>query len=114
MDWFERITGFREGDEAATRAQLSVDGQTLVSLANGSRHGIGQLTLPSLRELRARVVGGDTSLLTRLGGGVFGNDDAWIDAAIERALLRVPRLDVRLVHYGAVPRSMQELARRLA
>ncbi|MEY8877723.1 MAG: hypothetical protein AB9M60_14535 [Leptothrix sp. (in: b-proteobacteria)] len=28
-------------------------------------------------------------LLTRRGGGVFGNEDTWIDAAIERALTRV-------------------------
>ena len=28
-------------------------------------------------------------LLTRLGGGAFGNDPTWIDAAIDRALARV-------------------------
>ena len=44
-------------------------------------------------------------LLTRLGGGVFGNAAEWIDAAIERALAKAQAagwgLDVRLVSFGA-------------
>jgi hypothetical protein len=41
-------------------------------------------------------------LLTRLGGGVFGNDAAWIDAAMQRALRMAKDfdLDVRLVRRG--------------
>lgn len=52
-------------------------------------------------------------LLTRLGGGAFGNDDDWIDAAMRRALTKVVGLglDVRLVSYGAMPRSMVEMAK---
>lgn len=42
----------------------------------------------------------DTVLLTRVGGGVFGNEPAWIEAAIERALRLVPGLDVVLVRRG--------------
>lgn len=40
--------------------------------------------------------------LTLLGGGVFGNRDAWIMAAIERAFRKHPRhgLDVRIVSYS--------------
>lgn len=47
---------------------------------------------------RSRVV-----LLTRLGGGAFGNEDAWITAATVRALRMVENanLDVRLVSYGS-------------
>jgi hypothetical protein len=50
-------------------------------------------------------------LLTRLGGGAFGNDDAWIDAAMRRALTKVQgfSLDVRLVSFGAPPPSMLAL-----
>jgi hypothetical protein len=46
--------------------------------------------------------GSPSVLLTRLGGGVFGNDSAWIDDAIQRALPKVAHvgLDVRLVRYG--------------
>lgn len=50
-------------------------------------------------------------LLTRLGGGVFGNPDAWIDAAMHRALTlaRDWGLDVRLVCHGSLHPSMQAL-----
>ena len=50
-------------------------------------------------------------LLTRLGGGAFGNDDAWIDAAMQRALTKVQdcSLDVRLVSFGAPRPSMLAL-----
>lgn len=41
-------------------------------------------------------------LLTHLGGGAFGNDPDWIDAAIRRALSKSSRfdLDVKLVSFG--------------
>ena len=49
--------------------------------------------------------GSSVVFLTHLGGGAFGNDRAWIDAAMHRALTRVKdagaALDVRLVSYGA-------------
>lgn len=53
-------------------------------------------------------------LLTQLGGGAFGNDDTWIDAATQRALdlVATSGLDIRLVSYGAPPRSMMALAKR--
>lgn len=58
--------------------------------------------------LNARRGVSDIVLLTRLGGGAFGNDDDWIDAAVHRALTNAAGsgLDVRLVSYGAPPRSM--------
>jgi hypothetical protein len=58
MDWFERITGFREGDYDSTRSRLAVEGSELVSLANGSRHGIGTFELASLSDLRTRAPAG--------------------------------------------------------
>lgn len=53
-------------------------------------------------------------LLTRLGGGVFGNADEWIDTAILRALRIVEPagLDVRLVSYGSVHPNMRAIADR--
>lgn len=50
-------------------------------------------------------------LLTRLGGGAFGNRDEWIDQALQRALNRFKShaLDVRLVSYGPPPASMLAL-----
>ncbi len=61
--------------------------------------------------LNARRAASNTVLLTRLGGGAFGNDDRWIDAALVRAL-RIAQaydLDVQLVSYGAVPAAMRAL-----
>jgi hypothetical protein len=55
MDWFERLTGFRETDYQSTRAKLEVNGDRLKSLVNGKTYGIGQLELISLKELRDRV-----------------------------------------------------------
>ncbi|WP_332815695.1 hypothetical protein [Ramlibacter sp.] len=51
--------------------------------------------------------------LTRLGGGAFGNDDAWITAAMRRAfaLARGWGLDVRMVAYGAPGPHVQALLR---
>jgi len=54
-----------------------------------------------------------TVLLTRLGGGAFGNDSHWIDTAMRRALLCASgsALDVRIVNYGAASESMLALER---
>jgi len=52
-----------------------------------------------------------TVLLTRLGGGAFGNEDEWIDAAMKRALelTKASDLLVEIVSYRDVPASMAEL-----
>jgi hypothetical protein len=55
MDWFERLTGFRETAYDDTRAKLEVDGRQLKSLVNGTSYGIGELELVSLQSLRERV-----------------------------------------------------------
>src|SRR5262245_28373178 len=51
-------------------------------------------------------------LLTRLGGGAFGNRDEWIDAALRRslAMMRNTDLDVRMVSYAEPSQPMLELA----
>jgi hypothetical protein len=66
-----------------------------------------------LAAVEQAVAGGsNTVLLTRLGGGAFGNADDWIDDAIMRsvAIVKHAGLDVRLVSYGRVERSMQSIA----
>jgi len=55
VDWFERLTGFRETSYDDTRAKLRVDGSRLQSLINGKSYGIGELELVSLQGLRERV-----------------------------------------------------------
>lgn len=54
-DWFFKLTGFREDGYEETRRRLAVDGAELISAVNGKRYGIGELTLPTLAELRSRV-----------------------------------------------------------
>ncbi len=56
MDWFEQLTGFREGNYADTRAKLKLEGHELQSLVNGRSYGIGELELVSLQSLRERVM----------------------------------------------------------
>jgi hypothetical protein len=60
----------------------------------------------------AQRAGSNTVLLTRLGGGAFGNDDAWIQAAMRSALQAVRECDlnVQLVSYGAPSADLLELA----
>ena len=55
MDWFERLTGFREESYEATRAKLRVEGGRLHSLVNGKFYGVGEFELASLRTLRERA-----------------------------------------------------------
>jgi hypothetical protein len=55
--------------------------------------------------------GSSTVLLTRLGGGAFGNDDAWIDDAMMRAMrvVEYAGLDIRIVSYGALNPSVRAI-----
>jgi len=55
MDWFERLTGFRETNYDDTRAKLSIDGSRLRSLVNDKSYGIGELELVPLQTLRDRA-----------------------------------------------------------
>jgi hypothetical protein len=55
QDWFADLTGFRETSYDATRRQLAIEGDTLVSTVNGKRYGIGHLEVPTLGDLRSRI-----------------------------------------------------------
>jgi hypothetical protein len=59
MDWFEKLTGFRDAGYEETRAQLAVMDGRLVSRINGESYGIGELELVSLQALRERVKSAD-------------------------------------------------------
>ena len=63
--------------------------------------------------LNARRGASNVVLLTRLGGGVFGNDDEWIDAAMRRAFRVVADfgLNVKIVSYGGPSERTLETAR---
>ena len=55
MDWFERLTGFRETGYEETRARLELTDRRLRSRINGASYGIGELELISLQTLRERA-----------------------------------------------------------
>jgi len=67
------------------------------------------------RVLTARRGGSNIVLLTRLGGGAFGNDEDWIDGALRRALALCEgcEIDIRLVSFRSPPTSMLELERAM-
>jgi hypothetical protein len=55
MDWFERLTGFRETTYDETRAKLKIEGRQLRSIVNGRSYGIGELEMVPLQTLRDRA-----------------------------------------------------------
>ncbi len=79
-----------------------------VPVAYGQQPGalwapFAQLVLDATYEatlLVARLQGIEEVFLTRVGGGVFGNEPEWISSAILRALRLVPGLKVHMVSYG--------------
>lgn len=54
MDWFERLTGFREAEYRTTQKRLRVEGGRLYSDKSDASHGVGTFELVSLDELRRR------------------------------------------------------------
>ena len=58
--------------------------------------------------------GSDRVFLTLLGGGAFGNRDAWIVSALERALRLFADvdLDVAIVSYGSSRVEVRQLVER--
>lgn len=54
--WFEKLTGFREESPAQVRANLKVEGNMLRSLVNDKSYCFGCLEVPTLSELRKRVL----------------------------------------------------------
>ncbi len=66
--------------------------------------------------LNAQRSGSNIVLLTKLGGGAFGNADDWIDRAMRRALAlaRDFDLDIRLVSYSEPSRALVNLAEEFA
>jgi len=102
MDWFEQLTGVSYTRLASSYWQPFA---TLI-LEAAYEATMWAAVLNAQRGASRRV------LLTRLGGGAFGNRDEWIDAALRRSLAMMQNtdLDVRMVSYGEPSRSMLELA----
>jgi hypothetical protein len=54
--WFEKLTGFYEESPDQVRKNLTVEDGVLKSLVNGREYQCGLLEIPSLGELRDRVL----------------------------------------------------------
>lgn len=91
----------RSGVEAMAR--LVLRGTYEATLLAGVQHTLRSLERRSSASASVTL---PPIFLTKVGGGVFHNDAAWIAAAMEAAVCRVKALgvplDVRLVHYRAV------------
>jgi hypothetical protein len=59
MNWFERLTGFRETSYDDTRARLSVSEGRLHSKVNGKSWAVGELRVATLESLRERAAAAD-------------------------------------------------------
>src|SRR5262252_7664502 len=55
MDWFERLTGFREAGYDETRARLTVVGDRLRSLVNGKPRSFRDEPPPGVHFLQADI-----------------------------------------------------------
>lgn len=55
MDWFEKLTGFREESLQQVRNKLIADDGNIKSLVNGRTWVAGRLETPSLGELRQQI-----------------------------------------------------------
>jgi hypothetical protein len=55
MDWFEKVTGFRELGYEETRSRLRVTDGRLHSMHSARSYGVGFLEAPSVAELRVRA-----------------------------------------------------------
>jgi hypothetical protein len=53
--WFESLVGFREESGECVRQNITVDGESMTSVANGRRLVCGRLETPGLGEMRQRV-----------------------------------------------------------
>ena len=63
--------------------------------------------------LNARRGASNVVLLTELGAGAFGNDPAWVHAAMRRALEMMSgfELDVKLVSYRSPSQGILQMAK---
>ena len=93
---------------AASRSSYSRAGRAIISFRTHSpRKGV-QFTQIRMEDLYERWI---WCGLTSLGGGAFGNDPSWIDAAIRRSLKLMSEvdLDVRLVSYRRPSEMMLQI-----
>lgn len=111
MTWFSKLTGIEEESPQQVRRELAVEGDQIVCPDEAAYEATLLSAVINVSRSGVHIV-----YLTLLGGGVFGNDDAWILNAIERAFLKTNShgLDVRIVSYRQSRPMVVELCNRIA
>jgi hypothetical protein len=91
MTWFEVLTGFEERSPDQVRKNITIDGETLTSLANGKMMACGRLETPTLAELRERIrfAGRGSGVLLSVREVVADVQELHVDASNARSLFQV-------------------------
>jgi len=123
LHWDVQVTGLARTDLRLSQAFCSALPVSYTSVPLARWKAFASLVLEGAYEatlwaavLNAQRTGSPVVFLTHLGGGAFGNDRAWIDAAMRRALhlVRGIDLDVRIVSYREADASVLRLVREFA
>jgi hypothetical protein len=119
LHWDVEVTDGAPPEQVVSQAFCSAMPVSYSGLSRSAWEPLARLVLEAAYEatlaaavLNAVRAGTRTVFLTRLGGGAFGNDDQWIDDAMQLAFQRFRSfgLKVRLVSHGAVTPAMKALA----
>jgi hypothetical protein len=123
LHWDVQVTGLGRTDLRVSQAFCSALPVSYTSVPSARWQTFATLVLEGAYEatlwaavLNAHRAGSRVVFLTMLGGGAFGNDRAWIDAAMRRALrsVRTIDLDVRIVSYRQPDASVLRLVAEFA
>ena len=123
LHWGVEVTGSTAPGHLVSQAFCSALPVAYSGIAGARWEAFATLVLEAAYEatlwaavLNAHRTSSNVVYLTRVGGGVFGNDTAWIHHAIRRALKLVAgaALDVRLVSYGPPDRDVVRLVSEFA
>ncbi|MGH1570996.1 hypothetical protein ACRAWG_10300 [Methylobacterium sp. P31] len=118
VHWDVEVTDGQAPGPLVTQAFCSALPVTYTDVSSSAWEPFARLVLEAAYEatllagvLNAARGGSKRVLLTRLGGGAFGNEDAWIDDAILRAcrLIANAGLDVAIVSYGRPSTRLTDL-----
>jgi hypothetical protein len=123
LHWKVQVTDAAHTEQLVSQAYCSALPVAYAQVRGGRWHRFASLVLEAAYEatllasvLNAHRGESNVVLLTRLGGGAFGNESAWINGAIARALrvVRHSGLNVKIVCYGGITRDLQHLVSEFA
>lgn len=123
LHWDVQVTDVGHAEQLVSQAYCSALPVAYAQVQRGRWQRFASLVLEAAYEatllagvLNSHRGGSSIVLLTRLGGGAFGNEPVWISDAIARAirLVRHSDLDIRIVCYGSVTQDLRDLVSEFA